>query len=420
MQSPRMLARHYSINFGTVWAAILLVIAVSHILESINIEIAFGGDKSEVLLCLGLGIPLGTVTGIFLCNRDLNPRKKLIWPIILGFAFMILCIVGTFLLIPFFGLPALISLPFTVPACALFGVEIAKKISHNQSLPQSRNQHSPVTPSIGQTSMTNCPPIEWTDKDAWDHYFEAVLLAGRIASYPDPIVLRFLKFAHEKGGRIWFPGCGLDPYPTTYAKHGCKVLATDFSPVAVKYQKQLAAAFQKEAESAEVHGTLVVAEQDFTQCSPDGKFDVVINCHAFQGLSSSAMVAAARHFYVALRPGGVCIIDTMNVQGNRRNLIEDSLIAAGFYIPFQKSNLWYSEQLNATGIAYWMVLGRPRILAQDQSPPEQSHELAERDQQILDSLQVEYQCRCQEEAAEVTATTNDPTVIVAHVVYSTG
>lgn len=268
--------------------------------------------------------------------------------------------------------------------------------------------------------MTNSPPKDWHDKDAWDRYFNAELLAGRTASYPDFIVLRFLAFAREKGGRIWFPGCGLDPYPLAYAERGCKVLATDFSPVVVEYQKRHAAGFPKEPASADIDGTLAVAEHDFTLGPPDGTFDVVINCNAFQGLSSDAMVAAAEHFYATLRPGGACIIETLNVQGDRRNLIEESLMAAGFYIPFQKSERWYREQLDATGIVYGMVLGRPHIPAQDQYPPQHFSEFAERDQKILDSLRVEYERRCQGEAADVNARTNDLATIVAHVVYATG
>src|SRR5262249_1338288 len=149
----------------------------------------------------------------------------------------------------------------------------------------------------------------------------------------------------EKGGRIWFPGCGLDPYPKAYAERGCNVLATDFSSVAVRYQQRLAEAFSEENPSAKDRGAFAVAEHDFTQGAPDGEFDVVINCRGFQGLSSGAMRAAAGHFHAALRPGGASIIDTMNVQGDDRNLIEDSLMAAGFFIPFQKSERWYRQQL---------------------------------------------------------------------------
>jgi hypothetical protein len=176
-------------------------------------------------------------------------------------------------------------------------------------------------PPSGIPQSLPSPPKDWNDKDAWDRYFTAKLLAGDTPSDPDFIILRFLSLAHERGGRIWFPGCGLDPYPHAYAQQGCKVLGTDFSSVAVRFQQRLAAAFLKENASAKVQGTFAIAEQDFTQATPDGDFDVVINCRAFQGLSAGAMSAAAGHFYAALRPGGACVIDTMNLQGQRRNQI---------------------------------------------------------------------------------------------------
>ena len=61
--------------------------------------------------------------------------------------------------------------------------------------------------------MITTPPKDWKDKEAWNRYFDAQLFAGRTPSYPDFVILRFLSFSQKKGGRIWFPGCGLDPYP---------------------------------------------------------------------------------------------------------------------------------------------------------------------------------------------------------------
>lgn len=267
----------------------------------------------------------------------------------------------------------------------------------------------------------NRPPEDWNDVTGWNGYFHAELTAGRASSDPEFIVLRFLSLAHEKGGAIWFPGCGLDPYALTYAARGCRVLATDISPVAVLYQRKAAADFLNKAKLAQFPGTLTIANHDFTTGPPEGKFDVVINCRAFQGLPSSAMLVAAKHFYAALRPGGVCILDTINVQGgSRRNLIEDSLIAAGFYIPFQKSERWYRAQLDNTGVEYVMILERPHIAARNQYPTERFEEFAMRDQQILDSFCAEYESRCQDEAAEVDGAANDPTTKVAQVVYATG
>lgn len=164
----------------------------------------------------------------------------------------------------------------------------------------------------------------------------------------------------------------------------------------------------------------MVAQHDFTQDPPNQQFDVVINCRAFQGLSASAMRAAAGNFYGALRPGGAAIIDTMNVQGDARNRIEDNLAAAGFYIPFQLSERWYRERLESTGFLYGMVLERPHILNANQYPSSEFHKCAKRDQQILDSFFDEYARRRQDEATQVEAIIDNPATVVAHVVYATG
>jgi hypothetical protein len=129
------------------------------------------------------------------------------------------------------------------------------------------------------------------------------------------------------------------------------VLATDFSEVAVRYQRRkrlgfdcvrVAAALLPERHSTNVRGSFEVMEQDFTRARPDREFDVVIDCRAFQGLSSRAMRAAAKNFYASLRPGGTLFVDTMNVADtDHRNRIEDSLVGAGFHLPSPRSEPSY-------------------------------------------------------------------------------
>jgi hypothetical protein len=74
----------------------------------------------------------------------------------------------------------------------------------------------------------NFAPTDRRDKNAWDQYFTAELQRNRSFDDPEEIILRFVPVAKEKGGRIWFPGCGVDSYPETYASKGFKVVATDF------------------------------------------------------------------------------------------------------------------------------------------------------------------------------------------------
>ena len=280
------------------------------------------------------------------------------------------------------------------------------------------------------------PPINWSDTVGWDRFFQAQSSVGRFCvptriGAPGWRATRFLSVVSRYGGRVWFPGCGIDQGPRFYAYLGCTVLATDFSPFAVCVQRKFAelapeimftdwSSFDKSKAPFENCGQFEVAEHDFTTGPPAGVFDLVINCRAFQGLSPSAMTAAATHFFTALRPGCAAIIDTINVQGRARDVLEDCLIDAGFFLPFRASDRWYRAQLQDTGIIYGMVLGRPLIPNRGQYPADQFDECAQRDRKILESFRAEYEARLAAEEPSVKAVLDSPEAIVARVVYATG
>jgi hypothetical protein len=294
-----------------------------------------------------------------------------------------------------------------------------------------RSPHSEMNAPV----ETN-PPVDWSDIAGWDRYLQT---KGSDGPFRVPTVIgakgwqsvRFLSFVRKHGGRVWFPGCGIDPGPRFYAYIGSTVLATDFSPVAVRVQQGFAAlapevmfgdwlSFVKSNAPFEKCGRFDVAEHDFTTGSPAGIFDVVINCRAFQGLSPSAMTAAARHFFAALRPGGAAMIDTINVQGRARDVLENSLIDAGFFLPFIDSERWYRAKLQSTGIIYGIVLGRPQIPNHGQYPAAHFSKYAQRDRKILESFRTEYEARLAAEEPSVKAVLDSHEAIVAHVVYATG
>jgi hypothetical protein len=279
-------------------------------------------------------------------------------------------------------------------------------------------------------------PADWSDIPGWDRYLTAQVSHGPFG-VPTAIgeqgweSVRFRNLVGRHGSRIWFPGCGIDPGPRFYAYMGCTVLATDFSPVAVGVQMRFAElapeamfadwpSFVKSNGRFEREGRFDVADHDFTACTPGGVFDLVINCRAFQGLAPAAMASAAGNFSASLRPGGAVVIDTMNVQGRARDVLEDSLTDAGFFLPFSDSERWYRNQLESTGIVYVMVLGRPRIPGHGQYPDQHFEEYAERDQAILASFRTEYEARHAAEEASVKAALDRTETIVARVVYATG
>jgi hypothetical protein len=273
-------------------------------------------------------------------------------------------------------------------------------------------------------------PKDWADRRGWDEHFKGELAATtRTSSMRSS--LQYVGFALQQGGRTWFPGCGLDVGPAGFAALGASVVATDFSSVAIEWQRQRASesvssfiegwkAFVEQQKLTERAGSFTVLEQDFTVSVPPGPFDVCINRRAFQGLSKDAMAKASVSFFGALRPGGAAIIDTMNLQGEWRNVLEDALLAAGFFIPLNESERWFRGELAKTGIVYAMILGRPIIPQWDQYPPGEAEALRKRDKEILDGIAAAYRERQKAEVPRAEERLKDPATRVAHLVYSTG
>jgi len=98
-----------------------------------------------------------------------------------------------------------------------------------------------------RTVDSKASPADWNDRKAWDRYLHANYIRGPFAvptevGAPGWQSVRFLDLVKARGGRIWFPGCGTDIAPRFYASAGCSVVATDFSPVAIRAQRTFAAA----------------------------------------------------------------------------------------------------------------------------------------------------------------------------------
>ena len=142
-----------------------------------------------------------------------------------------------------------------------------------------RSPHSEMNAPV----ETN-PAVDWSDIAGWDRYLQT---KGSDGPFRVPTVIgakgwqsvRFLSFVRKHGGRVWFPGCGIDPGPRFYAYVGSTVLATDFSPVAVRVQQGFAAlapevmfgdwlSFVKSNAPFEKCGRFDVAEHDFTTGPP--------------------------------------------------------------------------------------------------------------------------------------------------------
>jgi SAM-dependent methyltransferase len=274
------------------------------------------------------------------------------------------------------------------------------------------------------------PPEDWTDVQGWNRYLRSQA-HDTPKSADDIPSLRFAPFVIREGGRVWIPGCGVDRGPALYAALGCDVTATDIAPFAISWQERLSTrpparvvpdwkVFTENNGLVPAPGRFHAFVQDFTKGGLTGPFDVVINCRAYSQLEPDTQARAARHFAQSLRPGGHLVIDVLNVQGEARNTLEDNLLGAGFFIPGHDAERWYRDRLDATGIVYAMVLGRPMIPQRGQYPAHGLEARKQEDQAMLESFRAEYEARIDAAVPEAKRRLDDGVTKIAHVVYSTG
>lgn len=279
-------------------------------------------------------------------------------------------------------------------------------------------------------------PDDWDDHRGWEAYFAALpsndFWYKNATTSPgsfsfDRLGSLFDDFLGREWATLWFPGCGFSPLPRAFASFGFTAYATDIAPSAIEYQRRnesivvpLLAGVTVENACAD-SGSLVAEIHDFRTSYGDEKVDAIFNIKSIQGLPATSMSSACRSHFAALRPGGVAFFDTMNVQGERRDQLEDALADAGFYVPLRALNKWYRQALADTGIPHMFVLGAPMIPQRDDYPYPHKRGSPEynRDVNILRDLTVDYRSRMQpeydKEQQTVGATTKH-----AKVIYSTG
>ncbi len=285
-------------------------------------------------------------------------------------------------------------------------------------------------------------PDNLDDHVAWEQYYQAYLSSinhtvesdnwDKIKNWQ---TLSYLGVAlHSKERKVWFPGCGLDITPFIYSHAGCRVFGTDISAYLINFLNELATeniealienheAFAKELKD---HGFEFehlkprFLTHDFRESFAEGKFDLIVNKKSFQLLPQESLKKASKTFFEATTVGGKAIFITLNVQGERRSIIEDHLIEAGYYIPGNKTERWYRNVLDATGILYAMVLGRAVVPQWGQYDDKGGEEQATKDKEILRAYDKEYLDRKKTEQQEDECVLHDGKTKLAYVIYNTG
>ncbi len=274
-------------------------------------------------------------------------------------------------------------------------------------------------------------PTDWNNHEEWENHFASLYPNGKFVDecfWIGSISLDSIEgvtnnLKKNKVENIWVAGCGISLLPKALSQRGFKVYATDISPTAIAFQNSDDERIQNlidEKVKLEIDksGSLKAEIQDFRQTYKNEFFDLVINTRALQGFDKDTMIKVSQIHFDALKASYQAIFDTVNVQGERREIFEESLVSVGFLIPFYELNCWYRNKLNATNLPYVFVLGNPiipwrGIYADD-------NDKRERDMEILHEITNEFREKQQAELESEQEKLKQPDAKIASIIYSTG
>jgi hypothetical protein len=271
-------------------------------------------------------------------------------------------------------------------------------------------------------------PADWNDHAGWDAYFQSRLARPNRDSWDDQIgsisIERLPQLAEDLKSRewrtVWIPGCGLSPLAHMLAHLGLEVVATDVSSVAVEFQRGGANRFSHLTEklgAASPNGSFAAEIHDFRTEFRREEFDLIVNVKAIQGFPQPDIERIAGWHASALRRGCYAYFDTMNVQGERREALEQALEAGGFFVPLTRLNQWYRKAVAETQIPHIFVLGQPMIPRVGEYAG--GGPKWETDMERLRKISAEYRSRMElEQQAEQSRM--PPDAKIARVIYSTG
>lgn len=273
-------------------------------------------------------------------------------------------------------------------------------------------------------------PKDWNDHNEWERFFASLYPNGNFTDecfWIGSISLSKLEevskgLKNDNIQKVWFPGCGISLLPKAFSQRGFEVFATDISNTAINFQNANNPKIQEILDKSiclEIDNSFEIqAEiQDFRFHYKENFFDLIINTKAIQGFDQETMAKVAKTHFDALKPSKQAIFDTINVQGENRDLLESVLVKAGFVIPFYELNCWFRTKLSETNIPYAIILGRPMPFGEDYQFGSPKREEA---MKILDEINHEFRIKQQNTIETERERLNDPTAKTATIIYSTG
>jgi hypothetical protein len=273
-------------------------------------------------------------------------------------------------------------------------------------------------------------PNDWNNHNEWEKFFSSLYPNGEFTDecfWIGSISLDRLEDVSKglkKDGvkKVWFPGCGISLLPKALSQRGFKVYATDISATAIDFQNsddpKIQELIDKSINSDIDQSGFIQAEiQDFRLPYKKNFFDLIINTKAFQGFNKETMSVVAKNHFDALKHSGQAIFDTVNVQGELRELFELSLADAGFIIPFYEINCWFRNKLRETNIPYAFILGRPMPFGENYKFGSAKRDKA---MKIFGEISEEFQQKQKETLEIEQEKLNNLNAKIASIIYSTG
>lgn len=232
----------------------------------------------------------------------------------------------------------------------------------------------PAGPSPGRQGRLPFRPLDRADVEAWNGYLHHVAeqepadspeksAAGSLGLERLAALAQDLRA--QSWNRVWMPCCALSPVPTTLAREGLDVLATDPASAAIEFQRAQRGRARADADEApsasrDVPGARF-EQHDPRQGPPAIDFDLVLCLEWPKLYRGDDLASVGRSLFASLTAERTAIFDLGPTPTEERQRVETALVEAGFHVPLFELHRWYRSELLASGIPHSLVLDLPTV-----------------------------------------------------------
>ena len=229
-------------------------------------------------------------------------------------------------------------------------------------------------------------PKDWMNLPDWDRYWSEVLAdefwksANMETCCFERTSLEYLRGVEQRENhRVLLAGNGISPEPYAFAHAGCDVTVVDVSAIACRFLQSLHVTPEllgrmftvyEEIMDPDLHmrvhrpspekslklvdaeyrpgGCVSIITADLFNYEPSQPFDAIFSRRAYQGLPLDRREELARRFYRWLRPGGIALVEMINIRVERESF-EGPFRAAGF----REVDDWCQHDRGDRDVVFW-------------------------------------------------------------------